>query len=281
MHKVMANGAAIPVIGFGTWTLKGEVCSELVADALSLGYRHLDTAAYYDNESAVGEGLRFSGVPRDDVFVTTKVRETDIAQGELERSAEASLKRLGLDIVDLLLIHWPNPAIPLAESITALNAVRDSGMARHIGVSNFPSKMLAEAVRLSDAPLVANQVEYHPYLDQTKVHAACRAAGIGMVAYCPLARGGALFKEAAIEDAAKRHGKSPAQIVLRWHVQQEGVVAIPRAERKDWVAENIDLFGFELSCEDMTAISRLRSRNYRIHDFNSLQPDSLQWDTPA
>lgn len=281
MHNVIVNDAAIPVIGLGTWTLQGEVCSELVAHALSLGYRHLDTAAYYDNESAVGEGVRFSGIPRNDVFVTTKVPATDIAPGDLERSAEKSLKRLGLETVDLLLIHWPNPAIPLAGSIKALNAVVDSGMARHIGVSNFPTGMLAEAVRLSDASLVANQVEYHPCLDQTKVHAACRAAGMAMVAYCPLARGGALFEEAAIVDAAKRHGKSAAQIVLRWQVQQDDVVAIPRAERKEWLAENIDLFDFHLSGEEVAAISRLRSRNFRIHDFGSPQCDSLQWDSPA
>lgn len=277
MHSVMVNSAAIPVIGLGTWTLKGEVCSELVAHALSLGYRHLDTAAVYDNESAVGEGLRFSSVPRDNVFVTTKVWYTDIAPGELERSAEASLQRLGLDTVDLLLIHWPNPAIPLAGSIKALNAVRDSGMARHIGVSNFPTGMLAKAVRLSDAPLVVNQVEYHPFLDQTKVHAACRAAGMAMVAYCPLGRGGALFEEAAVADAAKRHGKSPAQIVLRWQVQQEGVVAIPRTERKERLVENIDLFDLELSDEEMAAISRLGSRNYRICDLDY----SPKWDSPA
>ncbi|WFU71269.1 aldo/keto reductase [Bradyrhizobium sp. CB2312] len=272
MNNVMVNGAAIPVIGLGTWTLKGEVCSELVANSLSLGYRHLDTASTYDNESAVGEGLRFSGVPRDDVFVTTKV--WDIAPGDLERSAEESLKRLGLETVDLLLIHWPNSEIPLAGSIKALNAVRDSGMTRHIGVSNFPTAILAEAVRLSDAPLAANQVEYHPFLDQTRVHAACRAAGMAMVAYAPLGRGEALFEQAAITDAAKRHGKTPSQIVLRWHVQQEGVVAIPRAERTEWLAENIDLFDFELSGEEMSAISGLRARNHRIYDPHY----SPQWD---
>ncbi|MER9032729.1 aldo/keto reductase [Mesorhizobium sp. M0674] len=277
MHKVMANGAAIPVIGFGTWTLKGELCSELVAHALSLGYRHIDTASLYDNESAVGEGLRFSGVPRDNVFVTTKVWFTDIAPGDLERSAEKSLKRLGLETVDLLLIHWPYPEIPLTGSIKALSAVRDSGMVRHIGVSNFPTGILAEALRLSDAPLVANQVEYHPYLDQTKVYAACRAAGMAMVAYSPLGRGGALLEEAAIGDAAERHGKSPGQIVLRWHVQQEGVAAIPRTERKERLAENIDVFDFELSGEEMAAISRLRSRNLRIAHLNY----TPKWDDPA
>ncbi|MER8716646.1 aldo/keto reductase [Mesorhizobium sp. M1295] len=277
MHNVMVNGAAIPALGLGTWTLKDEVCSELVAHALSLGYRHLDTASTYDNESAVGEGLRLSGVPREDVFVTTKVWYTEIASGDLERSAEQSLKRLGLDKVDLLLIHWPHPEIPLADSIKALNAVRNSGIAGHIGVSNFPSEMLGKAIRLSDAPLVANQVEYHPFLAQTKVHAACRAAGMAMIAYAPLGRGGALLDEAAIADAAKRHSKSPVQIVLRWHVQQEGVVAIPRAERKEWLAENIDVFDFELSGEEMAAITRLRSHNLRFYVNEGYH--APQWDT--
>ncbi|RWQ12143.1 MULTISPECIES: aldo/keto reductase [unclassified Mesorhizobium] len=274
MHYVIVNGATIPAIGFGTWTLKGDVCSKLVAHALLLGYRHLDTAAVYDNESAVGEGLRISGVPREDVFVTTKVGFADVAPGNLERSAEASLERLGLDTIDLLLIHWPNPAIPLAGSIRALNAVRDSGIVRHIGVSNFPARLFAEAVCLSDGPLVANQVESHPFLNQTTVHGACRAAGAAMIAYCPLGRGGALFEEAAIRDAAKRHGKSPAQIVLRWQVQQKGIVAIPRTSHKERLAENLDLFDVELSDHEMTAISGLRSRNYRI-----CNPDySPTWD---
>ncbi|MDA9504810.1 2,5-didehydrogluconate reductase [Bradyrhizobium sp. CCBAU 11386] len=274
MHRVMVNGAAIPVIGLGTWTLKDEACAELVANALSVGYRHVDTASTYDNESAVGEGLRFSGVPREDIFVTTKVWKTDIGPRDLERSAEESLKRLGLNTLDLLLIHWPNPEIPLAGSIKALNAVRDCGMARHIGVSNFSTALLAEAFHLSNAPLVANQVEYHPFLDQAKVYAACRAANMAMIAYAPLGRGEALFDDLAIGEIARRHGKSPPQIVLRWHVQQEGVVAVPRAERKEWVTENIDLFDFELSGEEMSAISQLRSRNLRIYD-----PDySPEWD---
>ncbi|MGX5851747.1 aldo/keto reductase [Mesorhizobium sp. PL10] len=240
MHSVTANGAEIPAIGFGTWTLKGETCAALVAHALSVGYRHLDTAEYYENEAAVGEGLRFSGVSRDSVFITTKVRTINTAPGDLERSAERSLRDLGLDAIDLLLLHWPNPAVPLAGTMKALNAVRKSGITRHIGVSNFPTSMLAEAVRLSDAALICNQVEYHPYLDQTRVRKACMASGMAMVAYCPLGRGGALFGERVIEDAARHHGKSPAQIVLRWHVQQEGVVAIPRAEREEWLVENLD-----------------------------------------
>jgi diketogulonate reductase-like aldo/keto reductase len=273
MHKVIANGATIPALGLGTWTLQGRQCVDLVAHALDIGYRHVDTAAAYDNEAEVGQGIRASGVHRDRVFVTTKVWWTDVAPGDLERSTQASLKRLGMDHVDLLLIHWPNPAIPLQGSIRALNAVKAAGLARHIGLSNFTTALLAQAIECSAAPLVANQVEYHPFLDQGKLHAACRAAGMAMVAYCPLYRGGAL-EAPAIVQAASRHAKSPAQIVLRWHVQQEGVVAIPRTKKKQRLAENAAIFDFVLSDEEMAAISALTAANDRICDYSF----SPAWD---
>lgn len=172
MHRVPANGADIPAIGLGTWTLEDRGASELVAEAIRAGYRHIDTAAMYNNEEAVGEGIRSAGLARDELFVTTKVWPSDIADGDLQRSAEASLGRLGLDHVDLLLIHWPSKTIPLAESIGALNDAHGRGLARHIGVSNFTIAMVDEAVRLSDRPLACNQIEYHPYLDQDRVIAA-------------------------------------------------------------------------------------------------------------
>lgn len=268
MHKVVANGAEIPAIGLGTWTLKGAQCSDLVGHALAVGYRHVDTARMYDNEAAVGDGIKASGVPRDDIFLTTKVWWTDLAPVDLRRSAEGSLKRLGLDRVDLLLIHWPNARIPLAETIKALNRVREDGLTRHIGVANFPTRLLAEAISLSDAPLVANQVEYHPYLDQAKVYAACRAAGMAMVSYCPLYRGGGLLEEPAVLSAASRLGKTPGQVVLRWHVQQKGVVAIPRTTKKDRLIENAAIFDFALSAAEMAAISALTEANSRICDFD-------------
>lgn len=274
MHNVNANGASIPAIGFGTWTLKGEQCAEMVREALAAGYRHIDTAAMYANESEVGQGLRDSGIARDSVFLTTKVWWTDIAPGDLERSAESSLERLGVDQVDLLLIHWPNPRIPLEGSIRALNAMRERGIARHIGVSNFTLGLLAQARAVSDAPLVANQVEYHPYLDQRRIYAACRAAGMAMVSYCPLYRGGDLLVEPAVKEAAARHGKTPGQVVLRWHVQQEGVVAIPRTTKPWRAAENIDIFDFSLSEEEMAAISILRGKRRRIADYDF----SPEWD---
>lgn len=274
MHRINANGANMPCLGFGTWTLEGRQCSELVEHALHVGYRHVDTAAMYGNEEAVGAGIRASGIARGEIFVTTKVWHTDLRSADLRHSAEASLERLGLDHVDLLLIHWPSPSVPLAETIVALNKARQDGLTRHIGVSNFPTALLAQAVRLSPAPLAANQVEYHPRLDQAKVLAACRAAGIAMVAYCPLFRGGALFGEPAIADAARSHDRTPAQIVLRWHVQQEGVAAIPRSSDRDRIAENFGIFDFTLSEEEMAAISALGASGNRICSFDF----SPRWD---
>ena len=268
MQNIAANGANIPVLGLGTWTLHGDQCRSLVEHALAVGYRHIDTARMYDNEEAVGAGIRASAVPRGEVFLTTKVWWTDLAPADFERSAEGSLRRLGLDYVDLLLIHWPNPRIPLERTIGALNRVKERGLTRHVGVANFPTRLLRQAISLSEAPLVANQVEYHPYLDQTKVRAACRAAGMAMVAYCPLYRGRGMLEEDAIRTAAAHHGKSPAQIALRWNIQQEGVAAIPRTSKKERLMENASIFDFALSDTEMTAIHALSAANRRICDFD-------------
>ncbi len=274
MHHVDANGANIPAIGLGTWTLKGETATRLVADAIRSGYRHVDTATMYDNEEAVGAGLRASGVSRDDIFLTTKVWPSDIGDGDLQRSVEASLKRLQVDRVDLALIHWPSGTMPLAESIRALNEVKHRGLARHIGVSNFTVALVDEAVALSRHPLACNQIEYHPFLNQDRVLAACRRHGMAVVSYCPLARGAELFPEPAVTAAAERHGRTPAQIVLRWQVQQEGVVAIPRSSNAERIAQNLRVFDFALEAGEMAAIDALSSRHHRICDFDF----SPEWD---
>jgi diketogulonate reductase-like aldo/keto reductase len=274
MHRIDANGARIPAIGLGTWTLSGRHCQEMVEHALGVGYRHLDTASSYGNEREVGAGLRAAGVPRGELFVTTKVWWTDIAPGDLERSAEASLRRLGLDYVDLLLIHWPNPNVPVEGSIAALNRTCTAGLAHNIGVSNFPTALLDRAIAASEKPLACNQVEYHPLLDQSKLIEKCRRNGLALVSYCPLFRGGALFSEPAVKAAAEAHGRTPAQIVLRWHVQQEGVAAIPRTARKERLKENIDVFDFSLAPAEMAAISSLRAAGRRICDYDF----SPEWD---
>jgi len=274
MHHVDANGANIPAIGLGTWTLNGEAATRLVAGAIRSGYRHVDTATMYDNEEAVGAGLRASGVSRDEIFLTTKVWPSDIGDGDLQRSVEASLKRLQVDRVDLALIHWPSRTMPLAESIRALNEVKNRGLARHIGVSNFTVALVDEAVALSRHPLACNQIEYHPFLNQDRVLAACRRHGMAVVSYCPLARGAELFPEPAVTAAAERHGRTPAQIVLRWQVQQEGVVAIPRSSNAERIAQNLRVFDFALEAGEMAAIDALSSRHHRICDFDF----SPEWD---
>ncbi|WP_282604405.1 aldo/keto reductase [Pelagibius sp. Alg239-R121] len=274
MHRVSANGAKIPAIGLGTWTLRDEAASELVESAIKSGYRHIDTAAMYENEEAVGAGLRASGLARDEIFLTSKIWYTDIAEGDLQRSVEASLKRLGTDYLDLALIHWPSKSVALADSIGALNEVHTRGLTRNIGVSNFTSTLIEEAVALSTHPLACNQVEYHPFLNQDTVKSACNRHGMAMVSYCPLARGSDLFGLPEVADPAQSHGKTPAQIVLRWHVQQEGVIAIPRSSNAERIRQNFEVFDFALSDDEMAAISALRERNHRICDFD-FSPD---WD---
>lgn len=251
--NVLAGGASIPAIGFGTWRLRGAACAAVVADALAAGYRHIDTAAVYDNEEAVGEGIRRSGVPRAEIFVVTKVWPDNVGDRALQRSAQASLRRLGLAEVDLLLIHWPNPRIPLAESTGALNDARSRGLTRHIGVSNYDAALLRETCRLSDAPVVADQCEYHPGLDQGETLAACRENDVAFVSYSPLAKRGALGGEAVARVAA-HHRRTPAQIVLRWHLQQ-GCVAIPKSADPGRIRENLAVFDFALDAEEMAAIS--------------------------
>lgn len=264
-HLVEANGARIPAIGLGTFRLEGEACAEAVRTALGLGYRHLDTARMYGNEEAVGDGIRASGVSREDVFVTTKVWWEDIGPGDLQRSAEASLKRLGLSLVDLLLIHWPNAAIALRGSIAALCEAKARGLARHVGVSNFPSAMLRDAIALASEPLVANQVEYHPRLDQSVLLAATREAGMALTSYCPLGRGD-LVDDPLVAELARRHGVKPAQVLLRWHVQQPGVVAIPKSGDPGRMAENLGVFDFVLAPDAMASLSGLARRDGRFVD---------------
>ncbi len=263
MIIVEANGTRIPAIGFGTWDLPQERVQALVEHAIATGYRHVDTAQMYRNEREVGAGLKGSGVKRDEIFLTTKIWPDQFRADDLKRAADERLKLLGVDAVDLLLLHWPAKDVPLAETIQALNEIRDSGKARHIGVSNFTAAMVDEAVRLSAAPLVTNQVEYHPYLSQTKVMGALRRHGMSLTAYCPIARGKVLA-DPVIGEVAEAHGRSATQVTLRWLVQQAGVVAIPRSSNEARIAENLAVFDFALSDEEMSRISALGSPEGRM-----------------
>lgn len=275
MHELDANGARIPALGLGTWQLRGATCRDMVRDALDHGYTHVDTAIMYENETQVGEGIAASSRSRDDVFLTTKVWPDDAGDGDLQRALEGSLQRLGTDRVDLVLVHWPSKSIPFAETARALDDVVARGMAVNVGVSNFTVAQVEEAVRECPRPLACNQVEHHPYLDQRRVRRVMDAHGLALVGYCPLFRGGPLFAEPAVQAAAEAHGRSPAQIVLRWHVQS-GCVAIPKTATPSRMRENIDVFDFALSDDEMAAITGLTARNERLCDYAF----SPQWDEP-
>jgi 2,5-diketo-D-gluconate reductase B len=262
MRRSSRHGAEIPVLGLGTGGL-GDDCGSIVAAALGTGYRHIDTARKYGTERGVGEAIRAARVPRDEIFLTTKVSHENLHAGDLERSTQASLRALGLDRVDLLLVHWPVPDMPLQETMGALAEMKRRGLTRHIGVANFNIALLDEAIRLCPEPLVALQCEYHPYLDQSKVLDACRQRGLVFIAYCPLARG-RLIGEPAIVELARAKGRTPAQIALRWLIQQDDVAAIPRSSSAERVAENIDVFGFALDDDEMKRIAALKRPNGRV-----------------
>lgn len=264
MITVEAHGARIPAIGLGTWELTGHTCLRMVIEALRLGYRHLDTASLYGNEAEVGEGLRRSGVAREEVFLTTKVWQDDLRAADFRASVGRSLQQLRLPYVDLLLIHWPSPRIPIAETIGAMAKAKRDGLARHIGVSNFTVALLEEAARLSPEPLVTNQIELHPFLDQTKVVDTCRRHGMAVTAYCPIARGQAAG-DAVLARIGRAHGKTAAQVSLRYLVQR-GMVVLPRTSKPERLAENLAVLDFALPEAEMEEIGRLATRRGRVVD---------------
>lgn len=271
MTTVDANGFGLPLVGLGTWELTGRNCTRLVQQAIALGYRHIDTAQMYGNEAAVGEGVRASG-KRNDVVVTTKIAPERLLPADLMRSVKESLSKLRFDHIDLLLIHWPNPHVPLAETLGAMASLKREGYVRAIGVSNFTVALLDEASKVSPVPLTCNQIECHPYLDQSKVIAACKAHNIAVVAYSPIARGSAKG-DVVLERIGKAHGKSAAQVCLRYLVQQ-GIVVIPRSSKVERLEENIALFDFSLSDGEMAQIDTLAKPQGRIVDWSW----SPKWD---
>jgi diketogulonate reductase-like aldo/keto reductase len=256
-----ARGAEIPAIGFGTSGM-GYISAEHVAAALRAGYRHIDTARKYGTEPAVGEGMRASGIPRREIFVCTKVSHENLHAGDFARSVDESLKALGVDYVDVLLVHWPEKNTPLAETMGALAKARRQGLTRHIGVANFNIAMLDNAIALCPEPLVTLQAECHPFLDQSKVITACRGRGLVLTAYCPLARG-RIAGDPVLTDIGRRSGKTCAQVALRWLMQQQMIAAIPRSSNATRIAENIDVFDFKLDDDEMRRIGALKRRDGR------------------
>ena len=261
----LAGGVQLPQMGLGTWPMNDDEAAVAVKSALQIGYRHLDTAENYRNEVGVGQGIRDSGVARDEIFVTTKFNKEWHSVEGARTACEASLKRLGLDYVDLLLIHWPNPAQDrYVQAFEGLLKLRDAGLVRAVGVSNFK---VAHLQKLFDAGLTpqVNQIELSPTRPRKELVALHRAHGIVTESWSPLDRGGDLLKADAIQKAAAAHGVTPAQVVLRWHVQQ-GLVAIPKSADPERQRLNLDVFGFALSAAEMAAIDALEQPDPKLLD---------------
>jgi len=264
------QGITIPKLGFGTSQITGSDCVVAVRDALELGYGHIDTARAYGNEAQVGEGLHDSGRNRDEVFLTTKLWYSELSAVGVHDQLEQSLRDLRTEYVDLLLIHWPNPEFPLARTLDAMLEAQEAGRVRQIGVANFPSVLLREA--LEHAPLICDQIEYHPYLGQPHVLALARERDLMVTAYAPLAQGEVL-RDPVIREVAAAHDTTAAQIVLRWLLDQPNVAAMPKASSHEHRAANLAVFDIELSDEERAGIAGLE-RGRRTID-PSWAPD---WD---
>ncbi|NBC16042.1 MAG: aldo/keto reductase [Bacteroidetes bacterium] len=250
IHRTI-RGIEIPALGLGTWQLTGDACTEGVEHALDLGYRHIDTAQAYENEDQVGTALRNTPVDRDEIYLTTKVWVENLVPAAVRRSTEASLRRLGTDYVDLLLIHWPSTDVPLERTLDAMMVLRDEGKTREVGVSNFTPSLVRRA--LDHAPILCNQVEYHPFLDQDALLDLAEARDLLLTAYSPLARG-RVMEDETMQAIAEAHGKTPAQVALRWLLQQDQVAAIPKASTAAHREANVDVFDFALSEDEMDRI---------------------------
>ena len=272
MKYIDMQGAQVPALGYGTWQLLGQGCVRSVRSAIDIGYRHIDTAQIYENEAEVGEGIKESGIDRKELFVTTKIWTTNFTAPLVASSMEDSLSKLQMDHVDLLLIHWPNPKTPLAETLGAFQELLKKGKTKAIGVSNFPVALMREAVEVHGAPIVCNQVEYHVQLTQHAVMEYARAHNMMITAYSPLGRGN-LTKHPVLVEIGKQYDKSSSQVALRWLIEQPGVSTIPKAAHEKNARANFDIFDFELSDEDNEALAALAGNNRLI------APDfSPKWD---
>lgn len=272
---VEAHGARVPALGFGTWELTGRTAARMTEAALEAGYRHVDTAQIYGNEAEVGRGLDRSSVPREDVFLTTKIWPDSYRPDAFRDAVDERLELLGVDRVDLLLLHWPKfEGTTLERTLALLHEARDAGKTRHVGVSNFTTGLLDRAWATGDGPLVTNQVEYHPFLDQGAVLAAVRDRGMCLTAYSPLGHG-EVVGHPALEEIGARHGVGAPAVALRWLLQQDGVAAIPRTSDPDHARANLRALEIELSSEEMETVSGLARPDGRVIDPAGLAPD---WD---
>jgi 2,5-diketo-D-gluconate reductase B len=277
MQNVHVGNADIPAIGFGTYGMSADDVYRIIPAALRAGFRHIDTAQIYRNEGEIGDCVAASGIPRSEIFLTTKVWVSNYSERFFEASVDESLRKLRTDHIDLLLLHWPGSDVPLAEQIAGLNAVVRAGKVRYIGVSNFNRALMTESIRLSAAPLVTNQFEYHPYLNQSLLVESTLQAGLAVTGYCGMAVGH-VFSDPTLKEIAARHDRTIAQIVLRWLVQQRSVIALSRTTRIDRLEQNLAVFDFELDGAEMAAIHALATANSRIVDPPGLAP---LWDSTS
>lgn len=248
------KGERVPSLGLGTYRLPGEDCVRAVRLALELGYRHIDTARMYRNEAEVGRGVKESGVSRDEIFLVTKIWPDDFAHDRAIAAGRDSVAKLSVDAVDLILLHWPGGDVPLSETLGAMNALKEEGLARHVGVSNFSPAQVEEAAEHTE--VFCNQVKYNFREDRGELLRQARETDYLLTAYTPLARGGADAEE-TLEEIASSHGKSPTQVALRWLVQQEKVAAIPKATGEAHLRENLEIFDFTLSDDELERVSSL------------------------
>ncbi|MFG7943120.1 aldo/keto reductase [Streptomyces cacaoi] len=266
------NGVPMPQLGFGVWQVPDDEATAAVATALETGYRSIDTAAIYENERGVGRALAASGLPREELFVTTKLWNAEQGYDSTLRAFDASLERLGLEQVDLYLIHWPMPAVDrYLDTWKAFEKIYADGRARAIGVSNFQPAHLNRVLELGGTTPALNQIELHPTLQQSVPRAYHADHGIATEAWSPLGQGGALLKDPKLARIAEKHGRTPAQVVLRWHLQL-GNVVIPKSVTPSRIRENFDVFGFSLDAEDMAAIGTLNTDTRLGAD-----PDENNW----
>jgi len=245
----------VPSLGLGTWRLSGEECVWAVERALALGYRHLDSAQMYANEGEVGRGIRNSSVDREEIFLVTKLRTSSFSHDNVVHSTRGSLKKLQTEYVDLLLMHWPNPSVPLGETLGAMRELQEEGSVKHVGVSNFPPPMVEEATE--HATVFCNQIEYHPYRAQDELLGQAKEMDYLLTAYSPVAKG-RVVNDKTLQEIGEAHGKTPAQVALRWLIQQEKVAAIPKAASEVHLRGNFDIFDFELSDGEMEVVFALR-----------------------
>ncbi len=268
--KMQKVNDLIPQLGFGTFQITDN-CSDLVTFAIEKGYRHIDTAQFYKNEKEVGQGIKNASISRDEIFLTTKVWPDNLSKAAFLPSVEESLQKLDADYIDLLLIHWPSSKVDLKESLTELMKAQEKGYAKHIGVSNFNTQLLQQVLDFG-APIINNQVEYHPFLDQDKLIQFHQEKNLSLTSYCPLARGKIVENE-IVKVIAEKHRKTGGQVCLRWHIQQEGVIPIPKSSTPSRIEENIAVFDFELSEEEMQQISALKKADGRL-----ISPAGIDWD---